>query len=120
MSLLILLMHWAWMGVKSIFFLPVKYRVDPALEVPTPFFELGACVFNIRNPELMALIKHIFKRMLWLLKIHFGLIEVNKLIYSGSFIKVCLLACLDFRIIVTEHKVVHDSESSLFSIVRSI
>lgn len=60
MSLLILIMHWTWMGVKSIFFLTVKYHVDPALEVPTPFFELGTCVFNIRNPELMALMKHIF------------------------------------------------------------
>lgn len=48
------------MEVKSIFFLTVRYRVDPASEVPTPFFELGTWVFNIRNPELMALMKHIF------------------------------------------------------------
>lgn len=54
------------MGVQNIFFLTTKYHVDPALEVPIPFFGIRFRMFNIRNPELMSLMKHIFKRMLWL------------------------------------------------------
>lgn len=60
MSLLILFMHWACMEVQSIFFLTMKYGADLALEVSTLFFELGTCMFKIRNPGLMALVKKIF------------------------------------------------------------